>query len=533
MQTVFATRHALRPRLAKPLGDFAADLYVRIHDWIRLNYEQRYSISARLNEIDFKRALPLGHRLDERMDALDNHRIASIHWSHTHEPDPSACWHVDLTIAHDEAVLELTTELRISALDGSIRPLDFDLGQPRILREIIALSRASVGDWPLPDTVETLEAAQVGPWIHETLCSPARTIPAVVISPRAPTDAPIVDPSALRDRLLGVAQVALLKDRWAAYKLTEIVGPDRSCPGGSIRIYWPGFTGDANPLAHRLYLPHLFEHYRNPTRQIGGVLFRLLGEASVLCFSEGPVTRAVRRALAERDRASHDALVKEVRQGHAEQEGLLEALVRAGEQLDQVMSERDDLKEENRRIRADLDALQSLWRRMGPTARPGTQASAGVSHEDSDADETLETVEDACVRARDDFQYCMVLLDSAFASARDSAFRRPKMVYDCLRAIYETTRKWRDHEGRLGTSWEQELAAFGFEFKNNISQTSRTRFASDYTFPYQGRKLLFEQHITLGAKQQDKCLSIHMYRDDERRVMVIGWCGRHRRNTSS
>lgn len=84
----------------------------------------------------------------------------------------------------------------------------------------------------------------------------------------------------------------------------------------------------------------------------------------------------------------------------------------------------------------------------------------------------------------------------------------------------------------MGT-WKLAFQRRGFDYKDDISQTTRTKFGTEYTFVYEGKKLLFEKHITEGAKQANKCFSIHMYRDEARRKIVIGHVGRHLTNTSA
>lgn len=52
-----------------------------------------------------------------------------------------------------------------------------------------------------------------------------------------------------------------------------------------------------------------------------------------------------------------------------------------------------------------------------------------------------------------------------------------------------------------------------------------------YSYSYDGQRTLFAGHITRGAKQPDKCLSLHMHWDEARPRVVIAHVGRHKTNT--
>jgi len=68
---------------------------------------------------------------------------------------------------------------------------------------------------------------------------------------------------------------------------------------------------------------------------------------------------------------------------------------------------------------------------------------------------------------------------------------------------------------------------------SDISPTAAGRWRDEYTYAYEGNKILFAPHITIGAKSADRCLSIHMHWDDTRGKVVIAHVGRHKTNTRS
>lgn len=76
-------------------------------------------------------------------------------------------------------------------------------------------------------------------------------------------------------------------------------------------------------------------------------------------------------------------------------------------------------------------------------------------------------------------------------------------------------------------------AGLGKRVSNFVSQTSRGKWADDYTFTYDGKAELFEWHVTLGAGAADTCASIHFLPDHAKGRLVVGHVGRHLTNTKS
>lgn len=126
----------------------------------------------------------------------------------------------------------------------------------------------------------------------------------------------------------------------------------------------------------------------------------------------------------------------------------------------------------------------------------------------------------------------LLILDSAYDSAAHSPYRRPDDVFRLLTALGETAKTWRSANGAIGRSFAGLLTERGFGEKS-ISQTAESRYRSDYTMAYKGEMVLFEYHWTLGSGNPNSCLSVHWHRDAEEKRLVIGYCGRHLRNTKT
>lgn len=146
----------------------------------------------------------------------------------------------------------------------------------------------------------------------------------------------------------------------------------------------------------------------------------------------------------------------------------------------------------------------------------------------------FRTVAEALAAAEREFlsdsRSCVRVTDQARASAEDSPFLRPDQVFAFLEALDKVARGWASN--LLGRPFNDAMKDYGFG-DEPISSTAMTRYKRHYQVPWNGRKHLMGSHWTLGARDANTCLSIHWYRDEDRRLIVIGHCGAHLPNTLS
>lgn len=139
---------------------------------------------------------------------------------------------------------------------------------------------------------------------------------------------------------------------------------------------------------------------------------------------------------------------------------------------------------------------------------------------------------DAVQTARREFSSNLRFLDSALRSASATLFERPRRVYELFRTLNDLVTLWQE-KGSLGMPWFNALSQHGFPYRSHLSYSTIGAYADDYTFTYDSRRIVFAQHVTLGAKHPATCLSVHWLRDDTKKILVVGWCGRHGANTKT
>lgn len=189
-----------------------------------------------------------------------------------------------------------------------------------------------------------------------------------------------------------------------------------------------------------------------------------------------------------------------------------------------LVAERDELRLELEDLHDTVFEQRSQIHLLNGIRRGGPAAAGEVG--------TVASVAEALDRARAEFPAELLVLKSAEVSAAESPYQYPERVYELLHALGDIARRWRTNA--LGKEWIDAFREFDprFEYKPHISKTAATMYRAHYLFQYGGVKRLFESHVSLGKLHDpQKCLSVHWYRDDDARKVVVGWCGRHLPNT--
>jgi hypothetical protein len=537
MRTVYAIQFTVLPEPAESVADCVSRLRDTVAAWIRRKYETVWSTQVELDGASVQLEPRPQHALSLTEEAAGESSLTTVDWRHPHEDrDPAKSddklqWHTQVIVARNESSVQLQIVVRILSLEFVVKPVAFSVGRPAVVESLLTRFRCTHDGTEIPTSVRDLAADEVEVFVEDVLLNPFRRLPVLVLTPDMYSEIYSVEAQELLQSVLGYAAVATLRDKWAAFKLTECVGKSLSCYDGAVRLYWPRFSLDADPFQHPLYLKPQIRFHASNGRPLSRHLFRFFSAISVFRLAEGNVIRAVRTNMAAARTAELELARKNLREGSLdpkEREAALEAAWRNNDELNEriktILAENDTLKQE-------LSDQKALWTEYGgyiaPDATEEARAEEGPAFFDS--------VVDAMQTASKDFSEQLLFLDSAKKSASNSPYGNPARVYECLEALAQVCMEWQQNNGQLGRGWKAALTELGFgsDYKAEISQTARGKWGDEYRFQYLGEKRPFEEHITLGAKQADKCMSIHWYRDDTTRKLVVGWCGRHLTNTRS
>lgn len=522
MRTVYALQFEIDQHELISTSDLFERLVAKLNNWIREKYERKWQT---LVEVDWN-SDPLtphpGHRITANRRSVQESELITLDWSHPADNDPTLQWQTSCVFGKISDRIQVSFLVRISSIRLVLQPARFQVGRPKIVSQVLQEFACNSEGWTIPSAPINLSSPDVDRFVEDVLLNLQRNIPVVVISTGVWDGTSSVNENDVFNCVRGFAHVVKLEDKWAAFKLTDCVGRALSCFDGAVRIYWPGFALTDNPYGHKLFMREAIRQNESEGNHLDNYLFNLFSSVASFRFADGAVIRAVRQQLNEAEKQRLDTIRSTMQTGRVERDRLEMDLLESFEQIDKLRAECFRLQEE-------LDAQIAAW----------DSYQSAVSEKDGDLSRLTEpessfaSVGEAVTEAKRTFSDVLVFLDSAVDSANDSPYQSPDRVYEFFEALHFIASEWREKDGVLGRSWGEAMVAMGFDLRDQISKTSKGKFGKEYTFVYKGKKRLFEQHVTLGAKQAHKCLSVHIWRDDDDKVVVIGHCGRHLSNTST
>ncbi len=521
MRTVYAAVLEVRTD-----EDVSASLgYVRrwIHDWY-LRQRIPVDVFKNLDEGDLAITPAEGHRLSFRNNTSktsSGDSLIDIRWEYPDQYDKSLGWVVTLALLRCNAELLLSLEVAVVGLQLVIAPAIIKLGSPRVIRDIARLRSVRVGGYPYNLTPELVSADDIELLVSE-LTDANRPYPIVLVTRRIQDDTPLVDANDLADRLAGVAKVYELADKWSAFRLTEELGKALSCYAGAVRLYWPRFNTESDPFAYPVWMPWQFKDATTVERSLEH-LSRMVFEAAAYRHIE-PTPIAHVRASAEREarEAARSVSTKST-------DELLDDLIEMESKLKAAEDANAVLAKDNKTLRDNAAAYASHLSWQGQTSTAEVMVAEGAP-ENTAPTSITEAVRLAQARAKS-----VRFLPSAYASAQESPYKQPERVLQALYALEEVASIWAKTvgSGKAGGSVRQLFKARGFEYADDVSQTSKGKWGAEYVADYEGQQVDISPHITLGAKQADTCLSIHWAWLKEEKIALVAHVGRHKTNTKT
>jgi hypothetical protein len=497
-------------------------------DWVESLYRERWHVECKIVPNQSKLVpVPFHGVQAQREDVAGVCELASLEWSYPDDQDLGLQWTIAAQLARNGPRLEASVAIRISSTHPIAKPLSYTLKRPTLVDRILQSFPCSIGKSPIPLKPRELVKDEIEPFVDDVLCWPERWLPVVAISPEQGMHDYLIDPVELQQTLLGHAQVVHFRDPWASRAWTDALGvKELSCYLGAVRLYWPGFSKRAKPSDHPLYMADSIRWRMEQQQQpLGPYLFRTLVAVSGFRFSNPPVARLVREAIDGDKHARFLGMVKNAK-AHEESGQILQELERAWDHIKSLQQEKDEARNQIAELTRELEAQKEAWQgfKGQRPAAPMTETPAARS--------PARSVVEAVERAQGDFAQTLTFLPNAIESARQSPYRAPDKVYALFQALDELTQTWQ-LKGSIGTGWHDALKPRGFDYAEFISPTARGKFGHEYTFHYEGQPVLCENHVTIGARSADTCISIHWHRDEARKRLVIGWCGKHLTNTQS
>jgi len=527
MRTVYATQFRVLTRKGDTLSGLAQALMEHVTGWVTDRYA-RDGISIDVAFDGTELQPKPNHRILASVEAIDDHAVVTLEWSYPHEPDQSLLWSVQITLAVSNGEIEIAILIRITSTRFAVQPIEYELGRPRLVLGLLGAFSCRNGPIALPGARLLLDTGEVRDFATSVLLNQNRTVPVVVVSPVVWTDETVIDAASLHDTLAGLAIVAQLESKWAAFELTEAIGRVHSCYNGAVRVYWPGLrVGEDDGLEHHLFLPAAIHSNDERGRPLGRHLFRMFSALGAFRFTDGEVICRARDAIEKGRRARFDAIAEQAKSGDAAvDKELLEFAISENTRLEKKS------REDQARIAELEDEIAAQQANLAGVLQYQREATAEEEREVKEKEESVDRVVDALNEVAERCGDVLVFYKSARDSAEKSDFARPDEVMKALLAIADVGRKYfKAKESRQSMGpFDSHFVCFGLKYAPTDSEMPLNLHGDERKFTHDGRKHQMFKHLRLGKGDRKNCLQIYFEPNDKTKRIEIGYCGRHLSN---
>jgi hypothetical protein len=413
-----------------------------------------------------------------------------------------------------------------------IRPIRAPMARPRLVRRLVDSVGASDG-LPITSKFARVGAADLEAFWHLLTVS-ERNLPVVYLSCANDSNAPLIDPGKLADRLSGIAHVCLAMNVGVSEWLESKLGRELNTFDGAMRIYWPRVEPGSNPYLMPLWTREKLLRYRalSPNFAIGDAMARIMDAALGRHLNVETRWEDVERAVARSRLAMSKAAGNPDEAWQLAQEMVDAADARARESAEEAVRLQERIQELQSDV-AKADSDQSYWKdraealtRQIQNTRGETKAGldAGAPSSVTGALQSLLAqygdridVEWSKVHQRD----CNQFEDVKAAAA----------AFNWIANVFYFAKKGWLPGCDLETS---ALQTCGFQYSANQSEVTMGQYASDYTVRVGEQVRYIKPHLRRGSSTQPRhALRIAFDFIPEYDKILIAFVGQHQSTRSS
>lgn len=397
---------------------------------------------------------------------------------------------------------------------------------PAFLREFVAKHDLTDDGESVSGNSKRIEAVSEAPALIRFILSRNRVLPIIAVTEVAPGRY-AVDVDRLAQQVQGLAHVFCL-DFQIAYELTAHLGKVASVYNGAIRTYYPEFRTDGEMWQHPLVLPQRITEWRDEQKSGESAFRQLLSRQSHL-FSVStpdkldalPSYSIIRRQLLDRpDKTTAD-------------------------EIEYLRLEKDDAKSKE----SDWRNLASEYDEQAAAAREEADRLRAQNVTLADALATLRKSRSQTIapnpKKYDEFE---VWIDSNFAqriflhsravrALKHAKFKNIDLVADSVRLLAESYWPMKtnsDEQSRVTAvaAWGSGMERLKISYDSKSMAENRLgEFKDAYTVSYRIGQKPNQQlgpHLKFGSTKDDQlCMRIYFFWDDERNLVVIGHLPSH------
>lgn len=424
-------------------------------------------------------------------------------------------WTTEVAIGYRPAGTKALFSLRL-LVHSSENPLQVEPAVPGLVRQIslsCGLHYGAIQFEVAPSTIETEEQADA---LVDFLVDPARTLPVFLCSLKESDSRPALDVRRLAKTTLGIAKVMVIPAEFT-WMLTRSLGKPLSVFNGAVRAYMPGFSYDANPYAHRLFLVDQ-QPGDDEAKRVSAALRWIAANESIRRLRLGDdvlAFSAVREASLDFERER----LKRIGSGDAEQlqaaqvqiDALKEDLGRAITEVDQWFSEYEKAEQQVNTLQQQLRGAQyRVQQLLDQIKARGESPDTGIK-----LPETWGDFADWCDEA---LSGRVTLSGRARREVKSPEFDDPKTAARCL--------LWLANEYR-----DTKINGGSTNLRKPLEEGIRNdRCGADsFELDWDSRRHSVEWHIKNGGNTRDprRCLRIYYFWDEASLQVVIATMPAH------
>ncbi|NUN48380.1 MAG: hypothetical protein HUU15_06080 [Candidatus Brocadiae bacterium] len=454
---------------------------------------------------------------------------------------PGRTWTTELSIARTTDGVRFVGRVLCASLPFAEAPIEYtrprvviDLAENLNLRDVRKISRQP---WVVTSEKDLAELLSL-------LVSPARTLPVYLLTPPdsaklgLPVAQYLLDEVELAKRMQGLGVVVAmpkhLNPLWTAK-----VGRIWSAFMGAVRTYRPGLNFDQDsPTSHPLALADKVMAFdRNGLRAEAAfsdfLVERAFQEAASRSLEWAPCLSyadALRReseqagARADKAGSSIESLRKQV-----------EAQTKRADEWEGIAGSFDtDVNSLSRELEGEKEDNSKL-RRYIETLRAQLQGKTGKSPDSAipipSAYEELSPWVDRYLAGR------LALHPRALRGLKDAAYKDVGLCYRallCLAMEYRDMRLRSEGDDSPRLAWEKKLQELELKYDGSITKERAGQEGDTYFVKYpvgSERNQFLQFHLRKGKVKDDElCLAIYFFWDEEKQRVVVGWLPSHLEN---
>lgn len=360
-----------------------------------------------------------------------------------------------------------------------------------------------------------------------------RSYAIVVLSKEPFSERCYVDPQELATQILGLGKVFIIENKAHTKEIVECLGRRWAARGGDMNVIMPPFK-DGYVRSTLIPLENLkYETGRDksPERY---VLYLLTHRLNLPNFQQEITPAMVRQhALTLRLKSlqvqttsleQQKAMLDIYQQQLAERDTDIERLKQENSNIFAEWTEADKRGEEIPKLRAQVEAFQSAFRKLKSEGRITTQDNVPIT-----------SVAEAIEAAKEKFPQVLAFAFNSKSEDQSSPFQPATELFeafDWLASVYAPARNGKARCSNFDHSIREQIP--GWSYSGHQSDGTAGRFKEWYRCQRDGKSYDVLEHIGCGVRSRpEETIRVAFTWDQDEGLVVIGYIGQHQKNSKS